>query len=58
LITISWPAPETNYVLEATESLTAPQWVAISNAPTVVNSRLTVTNSVTGPSRFYRLRQQ
>jgi hypothetical protein len=55
---ISWPAPETNYVLEASENLTAPQWVALSDTPTVVNSRLTVTNRITGPSRFYRLRQR
>ena len=46
-----WPVSGTNYVLQTTTNLAAPNWVTASNAVTV--NAATVTNSA--PSGFFRL---
>jgi hypothetical protein len=56
-LALSWPAPETNAVLEATKSLVSPDWQPVSASPALVNRRLTVTNLPAAGQRFYRLRQ-
>ena len=48
-----WPVSTTNYVLQTTKNLAAPNWVTASNAITV--NAATVTNSA--PSGFFRLLQ-
>jgi formylglycine-generating enzyme len=48
-----WPVSTTNYVLQTTTNLAAPNWVTASNAVTV--NAATVTNSA--PSGFFRLLQ-
>jgi hypothetical protein len=51
-LTVSWDPGVTGFILEATDSLTNPNW---SNVPGVVNNSVTV--NPTGVSKFYRLRQ-
>jgi formylglycine-generating enzyme required for sulfatase activity len=46
-----WPVSSTNYVLQTTTNLAAPNWVTASNAVTV--NAATVTNSA--PAGFFRL---
>lgn len=49
------------YQLERTNALPsppAPAWLPITNAPRILNSRYTVTNTVASDNaRFYRLRR-
>ena len=55
-VIVSWPASATNYNLEATSDLSANSaWVSVSNAPVVVNSQNTITNTISQPVRYYRL---
>ena len=56
-IILSWSATTYGYTLEATSSLTTPNWAAITNVPTLFGLRQCVTNSATGQSQFYRLRR-
>ena len=56
-IVISWPATITGFTLESAESLTANQWIAVTNTATLVGMRNVLTNSVSGGAKFYRLRK-
>ena len=56
-IVISWPATITGFTLESAESLTANQWIAVTNTATLVGMRSVLTNSVSGGAKFYRLRK-
>jgi len=38
-------------------NLSTTNWVAVTNAPAVVNGKNTVTNEVTNSATFYRLRK-
>lgn len=55
---VSWPASATSYNLEATSDLSAnASWVSVSNAPVVVNSQNIITNTMSAPARYYRLKK-
>jgi hypothetical protein len=55
---LSWPASATNYNLETSSDVSANgSWVSVSNAPVVVNSQNTITNTVSEPMRYYRLKK-
>ena len=57
-VVVSWPTSATNFTLEATSDLSAnASWAPVSNAPVVVNSQNTITNTISGPVRYYRLRK-
>lgn len=56
-IVVSWPATVTGYSLESTAGIGSPSWSAITNVPTHSGMRQYVTNSVSGESRFYRLKK-
>jgi hypothetical protein len=58
-IVLSWPLWATNYVLE-TSAATGPaaSWTAMTNAAAVSGESLVVTNPMSTPSAFYRLRQR
>jgi uncharacterized repeat protein (TIGR03803 family) len=46
------------YFLEATADLASPAvWNPVSPLPVVINGRYTVTNPISGPQQFFRLRQ-
>lgn len=57
-LNLSWPGYGTNYTLEATGRLASPTWVEVPAAPVLVEGRLTLTDEISGSSRYYRLRQR
>ncbi len=57
-LTLSWPAAETNFVLEATAALAPPAWTPVPEQPAVQGERLSVTVEPSGAARFFRLRRQ
>jgi hypothetical protein len=55
-VVVSWPFWAAGYVLEAADKLRATNsWTTVTNVPVIVNFQYTVTNHVSGGSRFYRL---
>jgi len=55
---LSWPKNAGDYSLEMTSNLTTTNaWTEVTNIPVVVNSHNTVTNSISGGNRFYRLKK-
>jgi hypothetical protein len=56
-LTLSWPIEATNFVLEATTSLPAVSWTTVTNTPTITATERSVQLPLTGPARFFRLRQ-
>jgi len=54
---ISWQTNLTGFVLQSTPSLSAPNWGNITDPIAIVNGRNTVTNDISGTSKFYRLRE-
>ena len=58
-IALSWPAPLTNYILEAaTNALPPDSWSPVTNEAQVVGDVLTVTVPTTPTCLLFRLRQQ
>jgi hypothetical protein len=56
-LVLSWPASATNYLLEATTSLSAVSWTTVTNTPTVTATERSVQLPITGNAKFFRLRQ-
>src|ERR1039458_8625454 len=55
-VVVSWPLWAAGYVLQTTDKLrTTNSWAAVTNVPVIVNFQYTVTNQISGSSRFYRL---
>ena len=53
---VIWPLSTRVYALETTDNLaTANSWTTVTNIPAIVNFQNTVTNEISGTSRFYRL---
>lgn len=58
-IVLAWPASSVGFVLESTPALTSgAPWSVVSPAPVIVNGNFTVTNTISGGSKYYRLRTQ
>ena len=55
---LSWPVTEATVVIEATDSLTTPNWQPISITPQVEGTNKVVSLQNTGTNRFYRLKVQ
>ncbi|HXU74934.1 MAG TPA: Calx-beta domain-containing protein [Methylomirabilota bacterium] len=57
LVTVSWPADASNYVLESADSLQAPViWTPVTTPPSqLAGNQKTVTIGSTNSSRFFRL---
>jgi trimeric autotransporter adhesin len=53
---LSWPATGSNLFLEATLNPADANWTILSNPPGLHGGECVVTNPVTDPARFYRLR--
>jgi uncharacterized repeat protein (TIGR03803 family) len=53
-VTISWPAWASNYFLQTTTNLSAPDWATVTNSTS--NTSVTLANSF--PAAFFRLQQQ
>ncbi len=54
-VVVSWPESAAGYQLQATESLSVPDWTAVGDVPVVVEGQNTVALPVAGSTRFYRL---
>jgi hypothetical protein len=55
-VIMSWPAAA-NFTLQSTGNLTSQGWTPVAPVPPVVNGQNTVTNSISGSQRFFRLSQ-
>jgi len=57
LAVVSWPTNGMNWTLQSTTNIAlAGSWSNVAVSPVVTNGRYTVTNTVSGPALFYRLR--
>jgi hypothetical protein len=57
-VAVKWPAAATGWTLEATDSLTAPNWQPVSlNGVTVESGVATLEQPASGSRSFYRLRR-
>jgi hypothetical protein len=54
-VLLYWPTNANCFCLISRTSLASGFWTAITNVPAVLSNRFMVTNSITDPSRFYRL---
>jgi len=55
-VVLTWPLSGAGYVLQSTDKLTTTNsWTTVTNVPVIVNFQYTVTNQISGGSRFYRL---
>ena len=57
-VTLSWPATGTNFLLEATSDLGAPDWQGVSGTPAIVNDQCLVTIPLGSGNQFFRLRRK
>lgn len=55
---ISWPRPDSDFVLESASALVGADWRAVEQTPAIVRERWTIKNTVTSGPAFYRLRQK
>ena len=57
-MTLSWTTNATGFTLQSTQDLSAPaSWLDVTNPTTVIGRQFTVTNAVSSPSQFFRLRK-
>ncbi len=57
-VILTWPASATGFTLQSATNLASPVvWSAVSPLPVVVSGLNTVTNSISGPQKFYELSQ-
>jgi hypothetical protein len=57
-VILTWPGSATNYGLEAANDILGYNWTPFTNAPVNINSQNTVTNLITQPSQYYRLKKR
>jgi hypothetical protein len=57
ILVITWPVSADGYALETSTSFTGTNsWAPITNVAAIVDFQNTVTNAISGGSRFYRLK--
>ena len=56
-VVLSWATNFTGFTLESKTNLNTTVWNVVSPAPAVSGTNNVVTNSVSGSTRFYRLRK-
>lgn len=57
-VVVSWPLSASDYTLETCTALNGTNlWTLLTNSPAIVDSRNTITNSVSSGARFYRLKK-
>ena len=57
-LTFAWTTNVTGFALESATNLPAgANWTAVTNTPVRVGDQFTVTNSISGTNKFYRLRK-
>jgi hypothetical protein len=57
-IILSWPAATSSYQVESSPSLSAPDWVVVTNAITLTNNQYQITLPHSSTTGFYRLQLQ
>jgi hypothetical protein len=57
-VILTWPGSATNYNLETASSPLANNWTPVTNAAVLINSQNTVTNLISQPSQYYRLKKR
>ena len=58
-VVITWPGSATNYNLEAAGDLSASNsWISVTNVPVLLNSQSTITNPISSPGQYYRLKKR
>lgn len=58
-VVISWPSSATSFGLETTSNLSAGNsWTPVTNGTVVINFQNTITNAISQPSQYYRLKKQ
>jgi uncharacterized delta-60 repeat protein len=55
-VVLSWLTNFTGFTLESNTNLTTTNWSVVSPSPSVSDTNYVVTNAISGPARFYRLR--
>jgi len=55
---LSWPSAASGFVIEATDTLSPPNWSAVTNSQTQNGGQVTITINPNGSSKFYRLRRE
>jgi len=58
VVTLSWPATGTNFILESVQDVAQTNWSAVPQPFSVVNDQCVVTNDISASNRFYRLRRR
>jgi hypothetical protein len=58
VITLSWPATGTNFLLEGTGSLSDTNWSVVSTTHVLAGNECRVTNSISASAHFFRLRRK
>jgi hypothetical protein len=57
-LALSWPTSANGYVPETTADLSGTNsWTLVTNAPAIIGSLNVITNFISQPSRYYRLRK-
>jgi subtilisin-like proprotein convertase family protein len=56
-LVITWPTYSSGFLLECTTNLPAINWTVVTNEPNADGGSFVVTNSITRPHQFYRLRK-
>ena len=54
---ISWPGSLSNYQLQSCDSLSNPNWMAMTNTPSVVNGQNAIVLQPTAAQKFFRLQR-
>jgi hypothetical protein len=57
-VVLSWPATGTNFLLEATSDVGAPNWQGVSGTPSIANDQCLVTLPLGPGNEFFRLRRK
>ncbi len=55
-VQLQWPASATNYLLEAAGSVSASEWLAVTNVPVLLDGRMTVLLKAEAGAKFFRMR--
>ena len=57
-VAVKWTSAAVEHQLQATPTLSPPEFVPVTNQPVVIDGKCTVTNQPAGEARFYRLRAE
>jgi hypothetical protein len=57
-IFLAWPLSAPGFALQSTRNLTDHNsWTTLTNSPVIVDSQNRVTDPISGPAKFYRLKK-